>query len=204
MKKKFNRNTLKCTVVACMAMLLIGLAFPLSITASDSDGTYAPTFKVIDGRADSSGADYCDIYDGDLSTKYCIVMDPAKKPYVTFQASNLGTVVTGYTLYTGDDTATYKGRNPANWTLYGSNDANAWTPIHTVTGDTSIGEENKKDYSFSFENTTPYYFYKFEISARRTEFSDSYNLVQLSEIEFTATVDTSVGAEANVSTEQHS
>lgn len=158
---------------------------------------YAPQFAVVDGKQASDGEGYKDLYDGNKNTKYCISI--SNKPYVTFKASSANTIVTDYTLYTGNDTSTHKGRNPKDWTLYGSDDYSMWTAIHSVTDDATMGAENHKGYSFSTANTTAYLFYKFEFTARRTEFEDAYDLIQLSEIEFTATA--TAPAEASTAAE---
>lgn len=179
-------------------MLIGGLDGKLgAVYASDEPSVTSPTFTVVNGQKDSGGnASYENLFDGNTGTKYCI--DIKRNPYVTFRSSDVGTVVTCYKLYTGDDTSTHQGRNPKSWTLYGSNNGMDWTAIHTVSDDTTMGVDNKTGYPFTFENTTPYWQYKLEITDRQggiaetsTEESD-WNFIQLSEIELTASVSDAV------------
>lgn len=198
LKKRLLVASCLCFASAAVAFTGIANAFNASAEGTPSEQTARTAqiqssersaenaqFAVIDGRAASGSQGYKELYDGDTGTKYCIAINST--PYVTFKASSTDTIVTEYKLYTGDDTATQPGRNPKDWVLYGSNDYNAWTPIHTVENDKTMGAEDKTGYSFTIDNQTAYLFYKFEFTARRTEFDDTYDLMQLSEIEFTAT-----------------
>ncbi len=148
----------------------------------------APTFTAIAG---TSG--YANLYDGNFESKLCV--DITTNPNITFQASDIGTIVTAYKIYTGNDTQPdHTGRNPKSWKLQGSNDNSNWTDIHVVTNDDKLlTVENLKGYNYTFENTTPYWYYKITITERQGANGTSgtaendYNLMQISEIEFTAT-----------------
>lgn len=193
MTRATNRilKTTFCVLLAIIAIVTVifSIWHREVFAADDAPPTASsPTFSVIDGQKDSKGNKiYTNVFDNDTSTKYCI--DITLNPYITFRANDVSTTVTGYKLYTGDDTAKQTGRNPKDWLLYGSIDGTNWTTINEVTGDTTMGTENKTGYSFTIEgNTTPYLFYKLAITARQGESGDDFDLMQISEIEFEATV----------------
>lgn len=182
-----------CVLVAAIACVTFASHGTIRAYASDTPSVTTPMFEVTGGQKDGSGnANYKNLFDGKIDTKYCI--DIKLNPYVTLRASDIGTVVTGYTLYTGNDTSTHTGRNPKSWTLYGSNNGADWTSIHEISDDTTMGTEDKTGYSFTFENTTPYWHYKFAITDRQGGIAETsndesdWNNVQLSEIEFTANI----------------
>jgi hypothetical protein len=82
---------------------------------------------------------------------------------LTFETEK-ATTVNYYTLYTGNDTAGSAGRNPASWTLYGSNDGTTWTALDTVapseTNVTGLGAANATPYTYKVANPGAYTNYK--------------------------------------------
>lgn len=165
-----------------------------------ADGGEGISFAVVDGKAASGEQSYEALSDGNLDTKYCIEVKDGVSAYVIFKANSFGSVVTGYTLYTADDTSGHNDRNPKSWVLYGGHDGVNWTSIHSVTDDETIGTENKTGYDFTFENDTPYLFYKLEITARKGASGEDYDLMQLSEVKFITTVSATVGGEQVINT----
>lgn len=188
MVKTSKSFTSRIAAFAIAAVLLIGTVagvLPSFAVSAEDSGASTPTFTLIDGKSNGQEQqDYEAMYDGNIGTKYCIAI--TNTPYIVLGASGVDTVVTGYKLYTADDTAAHAGRNPKAWTLFGSNDMGEWKAIHTVTDDTTLGAANKTPYSFTFENTTAYLFYKLEFTARHGTDGEDGNLMQLSEVEFTA------------------
>lgn len=184
-----------CLLLALSVVAVVGLG--LNATASADGGASesgtttpvanVPTFKVIDGTDKSANNGYLNIADGNTETKICISIK--NTPYYTFRASDIGTVVTGYTLYTGNDTKPdYTGRNPKAWKLEGSIDGANWTVINTITNDTQLPTVgNKQGCTYTFDNTTPYWYYKITFTARQGAEDEDFNLMQISEVEFTAT-----------------
>lgn len=183
-------------VLLAVAVVVLGLngsapAYAAGTTAEggvSAPATPAPTFTAIAG---SSG--YANLYDGSLESKLCVSI--TTNPNITFQASDVSTIVTAYKIYTGNDTKPdHTGRNPKSWKLQGSNDNTNWTDIHVVTNDDKLPElDNQTGYNYTFENTTPYWYYKITFTERQgvngtsgTAENDN-NLMQISEIEFTAT-----------------
>lgn len=73
----------------------------------------------------------------------------------------------GYTITTGEDNASFKGRNPLSWKLYGNNtgeDSN-WTLIQEVSNDEKLEDKNYASYDFKCEGSTYYKYFKWEITA---------------------------------------
>ena len=188
MKTQRRSNRFKVLTAALCALLMLTTCFIfISAEPTAEPGTAATTPTVTFEVTGGQGSDYANLYDNDLATKYCIkIKDSSGKnnPYVTFKASDAGTIVNGYTLTTGDDTETHAGRNPKNWTLYGSPNGNDWTEIHAVTGDTTLEAKSKTAYHFTFTNTAPYRYYKFDFTARQGADGTDNDLMQLSEIAF--------------------
>ena len=86
----------------------------------------------------------------------------------------------GYTITTGDSNASFKGRNPLSWKLYGNNtgeDSN-WTLIQEVSNDEKLEDKNYASYDFTCEGSTYYKYFKWEISAIHNG-----NLLQVGEFE---------------------
>ena len=146
------------------------------------------TFTALDGNQSNANEGYGNLFDGKKTagnhSKWCTNLFPA---YVVAKASS-PVVVTGYTFTTGNDTASYSGRNPVSWTLSGCNDydgstktAPQWNEIASETDNSSMPAENYKSVSFSCAgNTTPYQYYKLEITKVKNG-----SMLQLAELEFT-------------------
>lgn len=190
-----------CLLCAFMAGFSVINGFGGNVAYADGGTTdITPKFSVVDGRTSGGKQDYDALGDGNTNTKYCISIK--NSPYVTFMASESNTVVSGYKIYTANDTATYSGRNPVSWKLYGSNvsASGAWTEIDAKTNDTSLKAENRTAYEFTVNNTAAYLFYKIEFTARQGKDGTDSNLMQVSEFEFIATVAAGGTAEVEVKT----
>ncbi|EFM10835.1 Carbohydrate binding family 25 [Paenibacillus curdlanolyticus YK9] len=77
-----------------------------------------------------------------------------------------------YTIRSAED---YPERDPASWTLKGSNDGTSWTLLDTQQNQTFTNRYEVKTYQFS--NTTLYNYYRFEFN------NHSGTILQLAEIE---------------------
>ena len=74
--------------------------------------------------------------------------------------------VDGYTFITGNDNATWTGRNPYSWVLKAkANEGDAWTTIATVTNDATMKDLNFKPYDFNVDVPGTYQYFRLEISA---------------------------------------
>gem|GEM_PF-1517123 len=78
-----------------------------------------------------------------------------------------------YTVASGNDS---QGRDPKSWILRGSNNGTTWVTLDTRTGEQFASRKLVKSYTFS--NTTPYEFYRLEITQNNGD-----SLLQVGEIE---------------------
>ncbi len=108
----------------------------------------------LSGVAPGDPEGYENLFDSDLGTKLCKV--------------NVGTVawktdrpyaVAGYSLTTGNDSATWSGRSPAAWTLEGSLDNSNWVELDAVTN-SGMGNVNDTEYPFVMANPGTYQYFR--------------------------------------------
>ncbi|GAA2388595.1 LamG-like jellyroll fold domain-containing protein [Dactylosporangium salmoneum] len=107
------------------------------------------------------------VKDGNPSTKWLAF---SRTGWVTYQLTKPATVV-WYSLTSANDAP---GRDPRDFTLQGSNDANTWTDLDRRTGQSFSGRFATNTYSFT--NTTAYRYYRLNITANSGD-----SLVQLAE-----------------------
>ena len=146
-------------------MLLLG---PTNMVAqTDYDNTV--TFKALAGNPQGfPNETYAELFDGkkteDNFSKWCCKFSVSAN--VIFAASKAGVPV-GYTITTGNDNFTSKGRNPMSWKLYGNNVGKdgEWTLIQEVNNDTKLQDVNYTSYDFTCGGGKSYKYFKWEISA---------------------------------------
>ena len=150
-------------------MLLMLLLVPTSMVAqTDYDNTV--TFTALAGSPEgmSEAENYHKLFDGkkteDNFSKWCCKFKGSAN--VIFAASKAGVPV-GYTITTGNDNFTSKGRNPMSWKLYGNNVGKdgEWTLIQEVNNDTKLQDVNYTSYDFTCGGGKSYKYFKWEISA---------------------------------------
>ena len=111
------------------------------------------------------------IFDSDITTK---VFEFSGNFSIAWKMKQ-ETILYSYSLTTANDNATYKGRNPKSWILYGSKDGYNWEEIDVV-NESGMEDENYKTYNYAVDKTGSYKYYKMDVKA-------SYgNSIQLSEI----------------------
>ena len=148
-------------------MLFMLLLLPTRMVA-ETDYDESVTFTALAGDPDgmSEAENFKKLFDGkeSNSSKWCCWFSGSA--YVIFKASKAGVPV-GYTITTGNDNATWGGRNPLSWKLYGNNTGkdDAWVLIDAVENDTKLKDENNTSYEFPCEGSTSYQYFKWEISA---------------------------------------
>ena len=149
-------------------MLLMLLLVPTSMMAqTDYDNTV--TFTALAGNPQGfTDETYAELFDGkktkdNFSKWFCKFSVSAN---VIFAASKAGVPV-GYTITTGNDNFTSKGRNPMSWKLYGNNVGKdgEWTLIQEVNNDTKLQDVNYTSYDFTCGEGKSYKYFKWEISA---------------------------------------
>ena len=150
-------------------MLFMLLLVPTSMVAqTDYDNTV--TFTALGGNplGISDAESYHKLFDGkkteDNFSKWCCKFSGSAN--VIFAASKAGVPV-GYTITTGNDNFTSKGRNPMSWKLYGNNVGKdgEWTLIQEVNNDTKLQDVNYTSYDFTCGGGKSYKYFKWEISA---------------------------------------
>ena len=149
-------------------MLFMLLLVPTSMMAqTDYDNTV--TFTALAGNPQGfPNETYAELFDGkktkDKFSKWCCKF--SRSANVIFAASKAGVPV-GYTITTGNDNFTSKGRNPMSWKLYGNNVGKdgEWTLIQEVNNDTKLQDVNYTSYDFTCWGGKSYKYFKWEISA---------------------------------------
>ena len=149
-------------------MLFMLLLVPTGMMAqTDYDNTV--TFKALAGNPQGfPNETYAELFDGkkteDNFSKWCCKF--SRSANVIFAASKAGVPV-GYTITTGNDNFTSKGRNPMSWKLYGNNEGQNgnWTLIQEVNNDTKLQDVNYTSYDFTCGGGKSYKYFKWEISA---------------------------------------
>ena len=155
-------------IVLFPLMLFMLLLVPTSMVAqTDYDNTV--TFTALAGNPQGfTDETYAKLFDGkkteDNFSKWCCKFSSSAN--VIFAASKAGVPV-GYTITTGNDNFTSKGRNPMSWKLYGNNVGKdgEWTLIQEVNNDTKLQDVNYTSYDFTFGGGKSYKYFKWEISA---------------------------------------
>ena len=150
-------------------MLFTLLLLPTNMVAQ-TDYDTSVKFTALAGNPKGHGIamTYTNLFDGkktrgNFSMWGCYFYGSA---YVIFEASKAGVPV-GYTITTGEDNASFNGRNPLSWKLYGNNtgeDSN-WTLIQEVSNDEKLEDKNYASYDFKCEGSTYYKYFKWEITA---------------------------------------
>jgi len=130
------------------------------------------------GFSDTEGP--ASLIDYDVNTKWCTNTTHSEgNPWEAIFEMPNAVAITGYQLVTANDTANNEGRNPEDWTLYGSADGSNWTAIDSKTADTTLLAENFLAFDFMLDKTAPEYkFFKFEV----TKCGEGYDLIQIADI----------------------
>ncbi|GGC12524.1 hypothetical protein GCM10011386_00200 [Parapedobacter defluvii] len=101
--------------------------------------------------------DYPKAVDNDKNTKYCYGF--SSNLWLQYQSPN-PVVVNQYLLTSANDVPA---RDPRNWKLLGSNDGKKWIKLDMRAKEEF--EERMETNVYSFENTTPYTYYRLHITA---------------------------------------
>lgn len=137
---------------------------PTGIGGSEMDKV---TKVEANGENTSGGEIATNVADGDKFTKW-LVFEPTG--WLTYQTSAPVTIKK-YALTSANDA---DGRDPKNWTVSGSNDGTTWTTLDTRTDQSFESRFQTKEYTF--DNATPYTFYKLDITQNHGE-----DIVQLAD-----------------------
>ena len=165
-----STNAVKSRRLSLLMLMLLTLLFVPTRVVAQIDYDTSVKFTAIEGNPVGHGIamTYNNLFDGkktrgNFSMWGCYFYGSA---YVIFEASKAGVPV-GYTITTGEDNASFNGRNPLSWKLYGNNtgeDSN-WTLIQEVSNDEKLEDKNYASYDFKCEGSTYYKYFKWEITA---------------------------------------
>ena len=166
----YSTNAVKSRRLSLLMLMLLTLLFVPTRMMAQTDYDTSVKFTAIVGNPVGHGIamTYNNLFDGkktrgNFSMWGCYFYGSA---YVIFEASKAGVPV-GYTITTGEDNASFNGRNPLSWKLYGNNtgeDSN-WTLIQEVSNDEKLEDKNYASYDFKCEGSTYYKYFKWEITA---------------------------------------
>ena len=166
----YSTNAVKSRRLSLLMLMLLTLLFVPTRMVAQTDYDTSVKFTAIEGNPVGHGIamTYNNLFDGkktrgNFSMWGCYFYGSA---YVIFEASKAGVPV-GYTITTGENNASFNGRNPLSWKLYGNNtgeDSN-WTLIQKVSNDEKLEDKNYASYDFKCEGSTYYKYFKWEITA---------------------------------------
>ena len=130
--------------------------------------------RLLDGKYSSTDTNHY--------TKWCLsVLNEENPRYVEFNTDE-PVIPKKYVLITGNDNATYQGRNPKSWKILAkeSKDDETWTVIADVANDEMLKDENYTAYILDFNNADDktYQYFRFEIYSTL-----SNGIMQLSEMQ---------------------
>ena len=166
----YSTNAVKSRRLSLLMLMLLTLLFVPTRMMAQTDYDTSVKFTAIEGNPVGHGIamTYNNLFDGkktrgNFSMWGCYFYGSA---YVIFEASKAGVPV-GYTITTGDDNASMKGRNPLSWKLYGNNEGKDgnWKLIQEISNDEKLEDKNYASYDFKCEGSTYYKYFKWEITA---------------------------------------
>ena len=167
-----STNAVKSRRLSLLMLMLLTLLFVPTRVVAQIDYDTSVKFKALAGNPEGIvGMTYTNLFDGqktrgNFSMWCCGFINGSSSAYVIFEASKAGVPV-GYTITTGDDNASMKGRNPKSWKLYGNNEGKDgnWKLIQEISNDEKLEDKNYASYDFKCEGSTYYKYFKWEITA---------------------------------------
>ena len=167
-----STNAVKSRRLSLLMLMLLTLLFVPTRMVAQIDYDTSVKFKALAGNPEGIvGMTYTILFDGqktrgNFSMWCCGFINGSSSAYVIFEASKAGVPV-GYTITTGDDNASMKGRNPLSWKLYGNNEGKDgnWKLIQEISNDEKLEDKNYASYDFKCEGSTYYKYFKWEITA---------------------------------------
>ena len=167
-----STNAVKSRRLSLLMLMLFTLLFVPTRVVAQIDYDTSVKFKALAGNPEGIvGMTYTNLFDGqktrgNFSMWCCGFINGSSSAYVIFEASKAGVPV-GYTITTGDDNASMKGRNPLSWKLYGNNEGKDgnWKLIQEISNDEKLEDKNYASYDFKCEGSTYYKYFKWEITA---------------------------------------
>ena len=148
---------------------------------SNGGPIYYRGFTADGGSDENDGYKY--LVDNDLNTKWCTSIkgtptgETGSYWWIDFHSDSPITI-DGYSLRTGDDTATYPDRNPRSWVIKAkASESENWTQIAAVEDDNILQATNNTEYVYALDKPGTYQYFRFMISK-----NTDYINIQLSEL----------------------
>ena len=137
-------------VISLLRTPMFATAPTMRLTAGGSSGGY-----------DDEGAE--NLFDGQDDTKWCCAFNGQN--FVEFQ-TDMPVLPIAYAMTTGDDTASYTGRNPVSWRLLGKRNAeDGWTALTVQTNNGHLPAENCVEVFFPLYGAVACQYYRLEVTA---------------------------------------
>lgn len=160
----------------------------LYATTKDNGRVYPEQITTTAGPSLGEKEGCQNLFDGTTSTKFysrqysegSVPSSPDPMNAIFFE-TDAAVTITHYTMVNANDTASFTGRLPRQWTLYGSTDGETYVVIDTVTSP-SLPTANYATKSYTVDNPGSYQYYKLVFVCGTT------GNVQFSEIELFETV----------------
>lgn len=149
-----KRTLVNILVLVLMVSLIFGSG-ALNAEAAANEITFLDATEGANSR--ESGEK---ILDGNTGTKWCVTDFEGA---VAMWSLEEAVVPESYVMVTGDDSASYKGRNPRAWALMAANgreipgDIDDWTIITLVENDDRMEDVNGKAYRYDVDDTSRAY-----------------------------------------------
>lgn len=131
----------------------------------------SPDYKAEEGKHN--------LFDYNTNSKFLTGVKPsaAQPVEVVFELERAAAAVS-YLIASGNDEP---GRDPTDWTLYGSADGNDYVQLDAQSGITFSARQEKK--TFQFENTTAYRYYKLTVTKNNGDSMTQFSELQLADSE---------------------
>ncbi len=115
------------------------------------------SYTFIDGSAGNGGEGPENLWDDDTTTKFCTSSFPTISTAKTDEAYSINGII----MATANDNASYNGRSPNEWAVFGSKDGENWDVI-AVGDDTFFEETDFTYYAAKIDATEAYNFFQFQ------------------------------------------
>ncbi len=128
-------------------------------------------YTYVNGTTGNSNEGAKNLWDDDTTTKFCT----SSFPCVSIAKIDAPLAINGIIMATANDNASYNGRSPNEWGLFGSADGVIWNPI-AVGDETFFEETDFTYYAAKIDATEPYQYFQFQ------NYSTTSGTFQVSEV----------------------
>ena len=149
-----------------------GSSYDTAAAAAAAIGTKPiKDYTYVNGTTGNSNEGAKNLWDDDTTTKFCT----SSFPCVSIAKIDAPLAINGIIMATANDNASYNGRSPNEWGLFGSADGVIWNPI-AVGDETFFEETDFTYYAAKIDATEPYQYFQFQ------NYSTTSGTFQVSEV----------------------